>query len=119
MTKFRLIGIGVSEFADPALADPDDLIDPAAAKRAKAEHAVDMIRDRFGTKAVELGLVFDTAQEAAADVARHKSPLVAGITLALDRATPERTVTALAGPCAAFTAIVKWSPPIMAAQHAF
>ena len=56
--KFRLIGIGVSEFSDPALADPGDLIDPAAAKRAKAEHAVDSIRDRFGTKAVELGLMF-------------------------------------------------------------
>ncbi len=62
-TKFRLIGIGVSEFADPALADPSDLIDPAAGKRAKAEHAVDVIRDRFGTKAVELGLVFDTAKK--------------------------------------------------------
>ena len=62
-TKFRLIGIGVSEFADLALADPDDLIDPAAAKRAKAEHAVDTIRDRFGTKAVELGLVFDTERK--------------------------------------------------------
>ncbi len=58
-TKFRLIGIGVSEFADPRLADPGDLIDPAAAKRARAEHAVDTIRDRFGNRAVELGLVFD------------------------------------------------------------
>jgi DNA polymerase-4 len=62
-TKFRLIGIGVSEFADPRLADPDDLIDPAAAKRAKAEHAVDIIRDRFGNRAVELGLVFDPGRK--------------------------------------------------------
>ena len=62
-TKFRLIGVGVSEFADPRLADPDDLIDPAATKRARAEHAVDVIRDRFGTKAVELGLVFDTGRK--------------------------------------------------------
>ncbi len=62
-TKFRLIGIGVSEFADLALADPDDLIDPAATKRARAEHAVDVIRDRFGTNAVELGLVFDTGRK--------------------------------------------------------
>jgi DNA polymerase-4 len=58
-TVFRLIGIGVSEFADPRLADPDDLIDPAASKRAAAEAAVDSIRDRFGARAVELGLVFD------------------------------------------------------------
>jgi DNA polymerase-4 len=57
-TKFRLIGIGVSEFADPRLADPNDLLDPEAAKRARAEHAVDTIRDRFGNRAVELGLVF-------------------------------------------------------------
>ena len=62
-TRFRLIGIGVSEFAALALADPDDLIDPAATKRARAEHAVDVIRDRFGTKAVELGLVFDTERK--------------------------------------------------------
>ena len=34
-TRFRLIGIGVSEFADPRLADPSDLIDPGAAKRAE------------------------------------------------------------------------------------
>ncbi|CAN5182790.1 DNA polymerase IV [soil metagenome] len=62
-TVFRLIGIGVSEFADPRLADPDDLLDPAAAQRAAAEAAVDPIRDRFGTRAVELGLVFDRPGE--------------------------------------------------------
>ena len=53
----------MSEFADPALADPDDLIDPAAAKRAKAEPAMDTIRDRFGNRAVELGLVFDPGRK--------------------------------------------------------
>ncbi len=58
-TKFRLIGIGVSEFTDPRLADPVDLIDPAAAKRAAAEAAIDTIRDKFGNRAVELGLIFD------------------------------------------------------------
>ena len=62
-TKFRLIGIGVSEFADPRLADPADLIDPDAARRAKAEAAVDSIRDRFGNKAVGLGLVFDAVRK--------------------------------------------------------
>ena len=58
-TRFRLIGIGVSEFADPALADPEDLVDRDAAKRAAAEAAMDTIRDRFGKRAVETGLVFD------------------------------------------------------------
>ncbi len=63
-TRFRLIGIGVSDFADPRLADPDDLVDPAARKRARAEAAVDTIRDRFGNRAVELGLVFAPDDEA-------------------------------------------------------
>ncbi len=58
-TRFRLIGIGVSEFVDPRLADPDDLVDPGAHKRAVAEAAIDSIRDRFGIDAVALGLVFD------------------------------------------------------------
>ncbi len=59
-TRFRLIGIGVSEFVDPRLADPDDLVDPGARRRAVAEAAVDSIRDRFGTDAVGLGLMFDS-----------------------------------------------------------
>ena len=58
-TRFRLIGIGISEFADPRLADPDDLIDAGARKRAAAEAAVDRIRDKFGNRAVELGLTFE------------------------------------------------------------
>jgi DNA polymerase-4 len=58
-TRYRLLGIGVSEFADPRLADPDDLVDPGARKRAAAEAAVDRIRNRFGDRAVELGLIFE------------------------------------------------------------
>lgn len=61
-TFFRLIGIGMSDFADPRLADPTDLIDSAAGKRAKAEAAVDVIRGKFGGRAVELGLVFDPTE---------------------------------------------------------
>ncbi|WP_421723923.1 DNA polymerase IV [Bauldia sp.] len=57
-TLFRLVGIGVSDFADPDLADPDDLVDEAATKRAAAEAAMNRIRDRFGNPAVETGLVF-------------------------------------------------------------
>jgi DNA polymerase-4 len=62
-TRYRLIGVGVSEFADPKLADPDDLIDPSAKKRAAAEAAVDRIRDRFGNDAVELGLTWEDQAE--------------------------------------------------------
>ncbi len=57
-TAFRLIGISLSHFEDPALADPDDLLDPAAAKRAAAEAAIDKVRERFGKTAVEHGLTF-------------------------------------------------------------
>ncbi|MEX0853471.1 MAG: DNA polymerase IV [Bauldia sp.] len=58
-TRFRLIGIGLSDFADPSLADPDDLVDAGARKRAAAETAIDAIRGKYGDKAVELGMVFD------------------------------------------------------------
>jgi DNA polymerase IV len=58
-TRFRLIGIGVSEFADPKLADPGDLVDAGARKRAAAEAAVDRIRDKFGDRSMELGLTFE------------------------------------------------------------
>lgn len=61
-TLFRLIGIGVSEFADPRHADPDDLVDTGARKRAAAEAAVDEIRDKFGNRAVELGLIFEPGE---------------------------------------------------------
>jgi len=57
-TPYRLIGVSLSQFADPILADPDDLLDPAAAKRAAAEAAIDKVRDRFGRAAVEHGLTF-------------------------------------------------------------
>ena len=61
-TLFRLIGIGVSEFVDPRHADPDDLVDTGARKRAAAEAAVDEIRDKFGNRAVELGLIFEPGE---------------------------------------------------------
>jgi len=57
-TAYRLIGVSLSQFADPILADPDDLLDPGAAKRAAAEAAIDKVRDRFGRAAVEHGLTF-------------------------------------------------------------
>lgn len=57
-TKFRLIGIGVSDFADPTLADPPDLVDADAARRAKAEAAMDALRNKFGKGMVETGFTF-------------------------------------------------------------
>jgi DNA polymerase IV len=58
-TRFRLLGIGISDFFDPNFADPRDLIDSGADKRAAAEAAMDKIRGKFGNSSVELGLVFD------------------------------------------------------------
>jgi DNA polymerase IV len=57
-TKYRLIGIGVADLSDPHRADPMDLIDVQATKRAKAEGAMDKVRERFGVKAVETGYTF-------------------------------------------------------------
>jgi DNA polymerase-4 len=55
-TRFRLIGIGVSHLQDAAGDDLADLID---ARAAKAEHAVDKLRGKFGKDAVVKGLALD------------------------------------------------------------
>lgn len=57
-TRFRLIGIGVADLGSPDRADPADLVDTGAAKRAKAEGAMDVLRAKFGGKAVETGYTF-------------------------------------------------------------
>src|SRR5436853_7166621 len=58
-TQFRLLGIGVSNMDIAEKADADDLIDLKARRTAEAEHAVDKVREKFGTAAVVRGLVFD------------------------------------------------------------
>lgn len=62
-TKFRLIGIGVSDLESAARADPPDLVDAQATKRAVAESAIDKLRTKFGNKAVETGYTFGTRRE--------------------------------------------------------
>jgi len=57
-TKFRLLGIGVSDLGDGGVADPPDLIDQDAGRRAKAEAAMDALRDKFGNKSIETGYTF-------------------------------------------------------------
>jgi DNA polymerase-4 len=57
-TKFRLLGIGVTDLGDPTLADPADLVDLQASRRAAAEAAMDKLRDKFGKVAVETGYTF-------------------------------------------------------------
>jgi DNA polymerase-4 len=55
-TRFRLIGIGVSNLEDAVGDDLADLIDRRA---ADAEHAVDRLRLKFGRNAVVKGLALD------------------------------------------------------------
>ncbi|MGV1905210.1 DNA polymerase IV [Agrobacterium cavarae] len=57
-TKFRLIGIGVTDLCDPAQADPPDLVDKTAGRRAAAEAAMDKLREKFGKGTVETGYTF-------------------------------------------------------------
>lgn len=55
-TRYRLIGIGVSNLEEAAGDDLADLIDRRA---AEAEHAVDRLRTKFGKDAVVKGLAID------------------------------------------------------------
>jgi len=62
--RYRLIGIGVSDLTDDGKADPPDLVDVQAAKRARAEVAVDALRGKFGRLAVETGYTFGKGRNA-------------------------------------------------------
>lgn len=68
-TRFRLLGIGVSELSAPDRADPPDLVDEQATKRAIAESAVDRLRGKFGLRAVETGYTFSKG-----NLARPQTP---------------------------------------------
>ncbi|RYC17624.1 DNA polymerase IV [Ciceribacter ferrooxidans] len=57
-TRFRLIGIGVTDLKEASVADPPDLVDQQAGRRAAAEAAMDKLRDKFGKSTVETGYTF-------------------------------------------------------------
>ncbi|WP_035266412.1 DNA polymerase IV [Ahrensia sp. 13_GOM-1096m] len=57
-TKYRLLGVGVSDFADSDRADPMDLVDIDGTRRAEMERAMDKLRGKFGDRAVETGYTF-------------------------------------------------------------
>lgn len=63
-TRYRLLGIGVSDLSGIDKADPPDLVDAAAYKRALAESAIDSLREKFGRKAVETGYTFGKGRDA-------------------------------------------------------
>ena len=51
---YRLIGVGISSL-EPAKSDAVDLLDPRVEKRAAAERASDIARNKFGTDAIQTG----------------------------------------------------------------
>lgn len=57
-TAFRLIGIGVSGLEPATGDDPADLLEPAVARKAAAERAMDRVRTRFGREAVIRGKLY-------------------------------------------------------------
>ncbi len=54
-TAYRLLGVGVSNITPGDDADPLDLADPLAGRRAGAERAVDAVRAKFGTDIIAKG----------------------------------------------------------------
>ena len=54
-TKYRLIGVGLSDFSDAAAADKGDMLDTETPKRAAAEAAIAKRVDKFGKGAVQTG----------------------------------------------------------------
>ena len=57
-TKYRLIGVGLSGLESAHGEDPTDLLEPAIAKKAAAERAMDSVRDKFGQDAVVRGRLY-------------------------------------------------------------
>ena len=57
-TRFRLLGVGLSNLAPAEGADPASLIDRQGDKRAAAERAMDKIRAKFGGDSVGTGRAF-------------------------------------------------------------
>ncbi len=57
-TSYRLIGIGVSAFVDPKLADQPDLLGNSNEHIAKIEDTLDIVRKKFGAKSIKKGRNF-------------------------------------------------------------
>ncbi len=57
-TAFRLLGVGVSQFAPVSDADPPDLAEPDGPRRAAVERAMDRLRARYGGESIVKGRRF-------------------------------------------------------------
>ncbi len=71
-TKFRLLGIGVSDLQSDETADPGDLVDVEGKRRAAVERAIDKVRAKYGGHAVEYGLTFKDKQHSAKNEQKPK-----------------------------------------------
>lgn len=63
-TRYRLLGVGVSNLAPADLADPPNLLDPEMGRRAAAERAIDAVRAKFGDAAILKGRGFSSGGRA-------------------------------------------------------
>ena len=56
--SFRLIGIGATDLAAAAHADPPDLLDPDLTRRKRVDAAIDAVRAKLGRQAITKGRAF-------------------------------------------------------------
>lgn len=56
-TRYRLLGVGVSELGPATDADPADLLDDGLGRRKAAEAAMDLLKAKFGPDAVSHGIM--------------------------------------------------------------
>lgn len=61
-TRFRLIGVGVTNLCEDERADHGDLADTGIKREKAAETAIDALRGKFGDKAIVRGLLFDPSR---------------------------------------------------------
>jgi DNA polymerase-4 len=54
--RYRLLGVGVTDLGDAALADHGDLADTATPRIAAMERAIETLRGKFGSEAVIKGI---------------------------------------------------------------
>ena len=71
-TKYRLIGVGLSDFSDAAAADKGDMLDTDTPKRAAAEAAVAKAREKFGRDAVLTGRGLKVNRDEAEEIERDE-----------------------------------------------
>ncbi len=57
-TAFRLIGVGMGGLEETTVDDPVDLLEPAIARKAAAERAMDRVREKFGPGALVRGKLY-------------------------------------------------------------